>query len=243
MIIGCRCFVPSPQRYAYRSSRTATQDAWNKILSKPDVDHTNLREAFPEIRSLPTFEFSEVHKVVVGIFPVEITTVLVGKWRSQVNFKDAWGRSPLHWAASRGDVKTVTALTLAGAEVDTQDRKDNSPLRCAIKGSSVEVLKLLLKAGAGTKLRGAGYAQPIHLAASTSLSHAQVLVSAGSSVTALEVRGGSARQHAAMGNRVHVGEYLISKGIDINSPDSIFHHSVLFAAISSQAYDFTAVPA
>ena len=109
--------------------RTAVQAAWDQIYYGRQGSHLpenlqRLTQIFPEYRSIDSFDFSRVHKVVLNIYPLSLERVLLKEtWRSQKNFSDSWGRTPLHWAARRGDVAAVEALIYAGVNIDAQDHE------------------------------------------------------------------------------------------------------------------------
>lgn len=61
---------------------------------------------------------------------------------------DAYGRSPLHDAAARGDAAAVSALLAAGSDPDAADDNGWTPLHFAAQARSAAVAGLLLDAGA-----------------------------------------------------------------------------------------------
>lgn len=65
-----------------------------------------------------------------------------------VNIKDYLGKTPLHVAASRGNVKTILTLIRNGARIDAYDDEGNSPLMEALRGKHENVVRLLIKKGA-----------------------------------------------------------------------------------------------
>lgn len=104
-----------------------------------------MREIFPETQSIKSFEFSDVHKAVLGILPVKLDLILLLlTWRSQVTFTDAWGRTPLHWASRRGDIAAIKALIPCGAHLDIRDKNRSAALHLAALTQSVAPIRLLL---------------------------------------------------------------------------------------------------
>jgi hypothetical protein len=61
---------------------------------------------------------------------------------------DAWGFSPLHFAASGGSAVIVSELLKLGAEVDALDAVDETPLHVVARTGSVSICELLIDAGA-----------------------------------------------------------------------------------------------
>jgi ankyrin repeat protein len=74
---------------------------------------------------------------------------IVRKLPSTVNFRDALGRTPLHWASTQGDVEVVTALLDAGAPHDARTTDDEGvmPMHWAAGAGQVDVLETLILEG------------------------------------------------------------------------------------------------
>jgi ankyrin repeat protein len=100
------------------------------------------------------WDFSYVHRVVVGIQSSDLSIVLQEPDRKpEVNTLDTVGRSPLFWAALRGDDEAVKALLQAGAQVTFQDYEGHTALHAALQSSSLRSVELLLMAGASVHTR------------------------------------------------------------------------------------------
>ncbi|KAF2645322.1 ankyrin, partial [Massarina eburnea CBS 473.64] len=82
-----------------------------------------------------------------------------------VNTTDANGRTPLYWAAWRGDVSNVKELISHGANVNIEDYEGFAPLARAAQAGHLSTVRVLLRANAliDTTTSSWGY-QPIHLA-------------------------------------------------------------------------------
>jgi len=201
---------------------------------------TAFQELFPESQSIENFEFSNVHKVVLNIFPLKLERMLMNQtWRCQIDSTDAWGRSPLHWAIRRNDVAAAENLLWAGAHIDLQDCRGCAPIHLAAKLPDTACLQLLLKYHADVAARDVGGAEPIHWAAATGVPHLQALLNARSSIESKDGRGGTPFNWAAQTDHVEVGRYLVAVGANKNNADEHgFGNSPLFAAISSHQCDF-----
>jgi hypothetical protein len=74
---------------------------------------------------------------------------------ADVNAKGKYGRTPLHYAASRGLNKIIELLIARGADVNTKievgDYKGQTPLDGAIQWNQTETADLLRKHGGKTK--------------------------------------------------------------------------------------------
>jgi ankyrin repeat protein len=198
-----------------------------------------LRELFPESQILPLFDFSDVHKTVLALLPVDIERVLLKrKFRDQVNIRDAWGRTALHWAVLREDERAVRALIIAVASINRGDNEGNSPLHLAAGCPNISCLNLLLEAGARPEIKNANGAEPLHFASWVSLAHVKTLIKAGASAKVQDNRGSSAVEWACWCNQHVVGDHLIREGADKNLADHLNGNPPLFSALTSQAYEF-----
>lgn len=65
-----------------------------------------------------------------------------------VNMRDSWGNTALHWAAGLGDVRAVTHLLLVGVQTDVTNSNNATPLHCAALGGHLAIIEQLLRYGA-----------------------------------------------------------------------------------------------
>jgi hypothetical protein len=68
---------------------------------------------------------------------------LARDYKAQVNAKDDWGWTPLHWAAERGRMSIAELLLANGAEVNVKDHKGRTPLHWAVQKGHKDVARLL----------------------------------------------------------------------------------------------------
>merc|ERR1719240_989406 len=61
---------------------------------------------------------------------------------------DAWGCTPLHFAAAGGSVCIVSTLLKAGVEIDALDGNNETPLHFAGRAGHANICELLSEAGA-----------------------------------------------------------------------------------------------
>lgn len=68
--------------------------------------------------------------------------------QQQIDYKDVHGFTPLHWAASYGQMVSVQLLVAAGADVNSLAPDMITPLLLAAAGGHNEIVRLLLDRGA-----------------------------------------------------------------------------------------------
>jgi len=70
-----------------------------------------------------------------------------------LNDRDLCGATPLHWAASQGDLEAIQILTSRGADVEARDRIGRTPLHWAAMFGPARSARALLDAGSDTEAR------------------------------------------------------------------------------------------
>ncbi|KAI0415282.1 ankyrin [Xylaria grammica] len=136
------------------TQETSFDMAWNTILCFEDTALeeewrvAEVKQLYPNTAALEERRvFSRVHQVVCKLLPLDLEVEL-GKNDIPIDEPDADGRTALHWAAGRGDEKSVEILLRHGAHPDKADRIGQGPLRSSLKASGPECLILLIKHGA-----------------------------------------------------------------------------------------------
>ena len=116
----------------------------------------------PEI--LEQQEFNFLHRIVLGIQKDKLHWVLKHYLSPESNIDaiDVNGRTPLTWAAWRGDHENVGLLLDSCADKNHTDAEGYTPLARAAKAGRLECVQILLKAGASiTKPNNEGF-EPLH---------------------------------------------------------------------------------
>ena len=115
--------------------------------------HSPLRHGYDLFDHQPQadhFGFSQLHASILGLNSTasDTTSSFHSFSLSQVNQRDAMGRTPLFWAAQRGDTATVGRLLMEGADPRIADNRGSTPLHCGVTESSGQIVDALLDAGA-----------------------------------------------------------------------------------------------
>lgn len=135
---------------------------------------------------------------------------------------DSYGRSPLFWAAFRGDTESVRLLLRKGASVSRLDGEHKVPLHAAVCSGNVRCVETLLMAGSNVHIRDFHGDTAIHIAAwaDDNPDLLAPIFLAGASLNAKNKIGSTPLQHAACLNHPRNGEYLLRIGADIECRDN-----------------------
>ncbi|MDE3000877.1 MAG: ankyrin repeat domain-containing protein [Gemmatimonadota bacterium] len=127
--------------------------------------------------------------------------------------------SPLHYAASTGQVPTIDVLVDAGADVNAQDRDKKTPLHVASGEGQIAAISALIEAGADPNGLP-GQVTPIYSAARNGhVAAIRVLVDAGADVN-LPDNGQAALRAASAEGHIGVISALLEFGVDPNATTS-----------------------
>ena len=107
----------------------------------------SLSMMFPSDDSSERFGFTLLHKVVVGLNKLDLSTLLESLSRSDINACDVKGRTAAWWAARRGNNSALSLLIKHGADVNTSDDRRALPLDAAIDSNSSDCIWMLLRSG------------------------------------------------------------------------------------------------
>lgn len=183
-----------------------------------------IRTILPISQAIDDMEFSLLHKVVLGISPLNLKTLLQSRDRTVLgllNSTDETGRTPLHWAAARNDARATQELLEAGADINPLGMRRRSPLAEAITSGYDDCVDILLSAGADIHSTSEDGFSIFHLAAVYStVKTMDQLLRAGASI---DIRTQDANEVTALTlvatvpERHHVLEYLLDQGAQIDA--------------------------
>ena len=214
--------------------------------SNPPEVIQNIEKFFPISSAEESFEFSELHKVVLGLLHLDIHTALRKSfYRLQIHCCDSYGFTPHHWAAEKHETITVQELLRNGAEVNSLSLSGETPLhRCVWSTRNVNLTKdwrikqckvaqLLISAGANISAKDTDGSQALHIACGigANLDLVKILIASGASLEESNQLGVSLLGCAVtelwrnsspviMRKRVEIIEFLIEKGAALNGRDN-----------------------
>ncbi|OQV02259.1 Ankyrin repeat-containing protein [Cladophialophora immunda] len=221
---------------------TASQKAWEQILCRRGTaaEIQGFERLFPGAEELENYEFSYLHKVVVGIYPMSLAVELQNQqYRDQVTLSDSMKRTALHWAAIRADEAAVRCLLEAGSDVNARDDFNATPLTLAASTGSIPILESLILHGADVHARTSIGSQAIHHASrhQKDIAPVQTLLRAGASLQSINNMGHSPLSGAAISNRHEIGVFLLDKGANMHVR-SLHGDTPLFETIFHNSHEF-----
>ena len=137
-----------------------------------------------------------------------------------VNMRDEWGATPLHFAASLQPAATVKHLLAEGAKVGMRNVLGAHPLHYAATNPDRDVASLLVGAGAEVDGQDEYNQTPLHWAAEGTVEVATVLLAAGARLEARNFRGESPLHHSAAYGNAAVATMLLSAGAKVEGRDN-----------------------
>jgi ankyrin repeat protein len=200
---------------------------WSTVLCFEDTPRSvewcvaDVKKLFPSTAALEERRiFSRIHQIVCKLLPLYLE-IEIKKAPHRIDEPDTDGRTALHWAAARGDEKSVELLLRYGANPNTPDRIVQGPLRSSLKATEPGVLKLLIEYGANlmqvdhweqTCLQAAMYyTDPVAFGAP--------LIMGGIDVNAQDFRGNTALLEAVRMGHADAVDLLVDNGADVNIQD------------------------
>jgi len=128
---------------------TANESVMTPIFEKIEQAENLLREIRLDHETRPSVvDFVEAARVGNAELICELLNRDV-----DVNVKNNYGNTALHWSAYHGNVHILRTLLRHGARVNEKNSVGNTPLHDSIKAHNLECMKLLLKYGADPSIK------------------------------------------------------------------------------------------
>ncbi|XP_069670189.1 uncharacterized protein [Periplaneta americana] len=146
----------------------------------------------------------------------EETSAITVKMRLET--KDSDYKTPLHWAAYKGELEMVSLLVEKGADVNIYDSWKLTPLYYTITGCHVNVVQFLIENDADVNACNNNGDSPISAAVEQgNLYVVKLLMDKGVDVNACNKNGESPIRVAAERDNLVVVKLLLDKGADVNA--------------------------
>ena len=157
---------------------------------------------------------------------------------------DKMGNTPLHNAASRGDVKVLKSLICLNAQLNSQNQSGQTPLQKLLsspvsvvnrrvvhfEGHRAKAVYSLIHAGAELEIEDQNGWTALHYASlGGHVEEAKILIKAGSELNIQDNKGRSALHFASLYSYAEVVDSLIMASADVNQQDNdgntALHHA------------------
>jgi ankyrin repeat protein len=138
---------------------------------------------------------------------------------ADINAKDGFQRTALHWAVNRGFKPIARLLIEKGANVNAKDRDAFTPLHLASQLVQSDVAELLIQHGAELNAKENSWGKtPLHFVSQFGPeSMAALLIEKGADIHVRDNLKLTPLHYAAVGGHKGIAELLIAKGADVKA--------------------------
>ena len=169
-------------------------------------------------------KYSRLHKIILGLSTANFEEE-ISLHPEKINVRDVMDRTPLAWAACRGDDRAIVTLLSHGAEVNTLDVQHSAPVCHAADRNFATCVRLLLEAGADPNIAAAhGYkiGDGLNVAARNASDPLilKTLLDFGANVESCGVDGMTPLIHASRRDNASFAFLLLEYGANINALNS-----------------------
>ena len=128
--------------------RSTVRLVWMKILGKEyDARTSESMQTIMPACEIDDFGFSPLHQAILRLKSSTVDEVLQQNPRWTVDEEDTAGRTPISWAAQRGDYDAMVLLLHNRADPHKLDAMQRSSLFWAVRGGSLRCVRFLLDYG------------------------------------------------------------------------------------------------
>jgi ankyrin repeat protein len=206
------------------------------VLRTLAPDYIQALEGLLSISCIEALDLSYIHKIVLGILPINLSQALQKPIGHLLNAKSLTGCTPLIYAAWNGNVAAVRALIDAGADVNEVDLRGVNALHYAAiskaEGGPLCVDALLQAGSDYNASTWYGYS-PLHTVTENDhVGNGRRLIDAGADIEAKTGTGSTPMTRAVVENAVGMIRCLYDAGASLESTNSD-RDTALFVAIES----------
>ena len=168
--------------------------------------------------------YTSLHKIILGLSMASLEEEIY-LHPETINTRDIMDRTPLAWAACRGDDRAIITLLSHGAEVNTLDIQHSAPVCHAADRNYATCVRLLLEAGADPNIAAAhGFkiGDGLNVAARNASDPLvlKTLLDFGANVESCGVDGMTPLIHASRRDNAGFAFLLLEYGANINAINS-----------------------
>ena len=187
----------------------------------PDDDVEALRCLTQGSDFIEEQNYTVLHKIILGLSMLDLEDY-ISLHPEDINIADAMGRTPLAWAACRGDERSIVTLLRHRAEVNTIDVQHSGVVCHAADRSYGTCVRLLLEAGANPNISadlGFKVGDPLNVAARNASDPLVLksLLDFGANVESSGLDGMTALIHASRRDNASFAMLLLEYGANINA--------------------------
>lgn len=224
-----------------------SSSAVTALLSRIHTGTTEMKRIsslFCVTEIMETYEYTQVHKIVLGIQPLELSEAFARNQIlvSQVNMPTAAGLTPAHIAAIRGGVAHLAVLKASGADLSLRTLEEKTALHFACTYQRASAARFILDMErVADQITSIGRT-PLHCIVSSPTINDEMwqvadrLLELGANVDARATCDVTPLMYAANAGSPEAIEYLLSRGADINARD-IDRDTALIEAIFTNSPD------
>ncbi|CAB3260531.1 unnamed protein product [Arctia plantaginis] len=157
-----------------------------------------------------------LHEAVIKNEPAAVREAL--ERPTDVNCRNNYGRAPIHWAASRGNVEIINLLIEAKCDIEAADKFGMRPLLMAGWHGHLEAVKTLVRAGACLAATNKKHNDLLQCACSRgAIDVANYAISLGAKVQDTDAAGDAPLALASRAGHTALVEMLLNKGAYIDA--------------------------
>ena len=215
----------------------------NQFLLMGDLSEDNaeaLKCVAKESDFIDEQNYTTLHKIILGLSLLDLEEEIL-RHPEEINMVDVMGRTPLAWAACRGDERAIVTLLQHRAKVNTIDVQHSGVVCHAADRNHVTCVRLLLEAGADPDIaaaHGHKVGNPLNVAARNASNPLilKTLLDFRADKESCGIDGMTALIHSARRDNASFAFLLLEAGANINAT-SVTGETPLTTAIAYNSHN------